>query len=271
MNMLLDNIPLLILYIAITVIIVYVLFRFFSKPKLTPKPPETKPVPKHDGKKYDAEGYDQQGFDKEGYDREGYDRYGYDRKGYDSKGYDREGYNRKGYDIDGFTRNGIDREGFDRQGYDCEGYDRQGYNSKGYDRKGYDREGYNRKGYNKSGKNRQGEFNRLYYVKGYNTGEYSEEGFLDIRKYPFSLTAHARDRMVERMDIFDNDKMYKLALEAYQFGKSKLQIMKSERAFIEEKEQRYFNNVILIYKGYCYVFSKDNALITVFKNEKIKA
>ena len=66
--------------------------------------------------------------------------------------------------------------------------------------------------------------------------------------------------------------MDKLAFEAYQFGKSKLQIMKSERVLVEEREQRYDNNgVILIYKGYCYVFSKENVLITVFKNESIKA
>ena len=61
-----------------------------------------------------------------------------------------------------------------------------------------------------------------------------------------------------------------LAFEAYQFGKSKLQIMKSERAIIEEKEQEYNDSIILIYRGYCYVFSKNNGLITVYKNDRIR-
>ena len=134
----------------------------------------------------------------------------------------------------------------------------------------YDEEGYNRQGYNEVGRNRQDKYNRFYNVKCYKTNLYSEEGFLDIRLNPLYLTNHARDRMRERMGINENNKMDVLAFEAYQFGKSKLQLMKSERGIIEEKEQEYGDSVILIYRGYCYVFSENNGLKTVYKNDRVK-
>ena len=134
----------------------------------------------------------------------------------------------------------------------------------------YDSEGYNRQGYNEVGRNRQGKYNRYYNVKCYRSDLYSEEGFLDIRKNPFYLTNHARNRMRERMGIDGDYKMNALAFEAYQFGKSKMQLMKSERYILEEKEQEYSNSVILIYRGYCYVFTENNGLITVYKNNRIK-
>lgn len=134
----------------------------------------------------------------------------------------------------------------------------------------YDSEGYNRYGYNEAGRNRQGKYNRFYNVKCYKSSLYSEEGFLDIRRNPLYLTNHARIRMRERMEISDSYKMDMLAFEAYQFGKSKLQLMKSERAIVEEKEQAYGNSVILIYRGYCYVFSENNGLLTLYKNERIR-
>lgn len=134
----------------------------------------------------------------------------------------------------------------------------------------YDSEGYNRQGYNEVGKNRQGKYNRYYNVKCYQYEQYSEEGFLDIRKNPLYLTNHARDRMRERMGINEAHKMEDLAFEAYQFGKSKLQLMKSERGIVEEKEQEYGDSVILIYRGYCYVFTENNGLKTVYKNDRIR-
>ncbi len=134
----------------------------------------------------------------------------------------------------------------------------------------YDSEGYNRQGYNEVGRNRQGKYNRFYNVKCYKTDLYSKEGFLDIRKNPLYLTNHARNRMKERMGICESYKMDKLAFEAYQFGKSKLQLMKSERGIIEEKEQEYGDSVILIYRGYCYVFTENNGLKTVYKNDRVK-
>ena len=135
----------------------------------------------------------------------------------------------------------------------------------------YDSEGYNRQGYNEVGRNRQGKYNRYYNVKCYKTDLYSEEGFLDIRKNPLYLTNHARERMCERMGINDSHAMKELAFEAYQFGKSKLQLMKSERGIIEEKELEYGDSVILIYRGYCYVFTENNGLKTVYKNDRVRA
>ena len=108
----------------------------------------------------------------------------------------------------------------------------------------YDSEGYNQQGYNEVGRNRQGKYNRYYNVKCYKTDLYSEEGFLDIRKNPLYLTNHARERMCERMGINDADRMWELAFEAYQFGKSKLQLMKSERGIIEEKELEYGDSCV---------------------------
>jgi hypothetical protein len=135
----------------------------------------------------------------------------------------------------------------------------------------YDSEGYNRQGYNEVGRNRQGKYNRYYNIKCYKTNLYSEEGFLSIRKNPLYLTNHARERMYERMNIKDSYRMYELAFEAYQFGKSKLQLMKSERGIIEDKEQEYGDSVILIYRGYCYVFTENNGLKTVYKNDRVRA
>ena len=134
----------------------------------------------------------------------------------------------------------------------------------------YDEEGYNPQGYNELGRNRQGKYNRYYNVKCYRHGLYSEEGFLDIRKHPLYLTNHARQRMQERMGIQSSNQMNKLAFEAYQFGKSKLQLMKSEGAIIADKEQQYDNSVILIYRGYCYVFTENNGLKTIYKNDNIR-
>ena len=134
----------------------------------------------------------------------------------------------------------------------------------------YDSEGYNRQGYNEVGRNRQGKYNRYYNVKCYKTDLYSKEGFLDIRRNPLYLTNHARNRMRERMGIHESYKMDVLAFEAYQFGKSKLQLMKSERGIIEEKELKYDNSVILIYHGYCYVFTENNGLKTVYKNDRVR-
>ena len=134
----------------------------------------------------------------------------------------------------------------------------------------YDSEGYNRQGYNEVGRNRQGKYNRYYNVKCYKTDLYSEEGFLDIRKNPLYLTGHARTRMRERMGIQDPRRMKALAFEAYQFGKSKLQLMKSERGIIEEKELEYGDSVILIYRGYCYVFTENNGVKTVYKNDRVR-
>jgi hypothetical protein len=46
--------------------------------------------------------------------------------------------------------------------------------------------------------------------------------------------------------------------------------MKSERAIVEKKEQEYGNTVILIYRGYCYVFTENNGLKTVYENNRVR-
>jgi len=61
-----------------------------------------------------------------------------------------------------------------------------------------------------------------------------------------------------------------LAFEACQFGKSKLQLMKSERGIAEEIEQEYGNSVILFHRGFCYVFPENNGFITVYKNDRVR-
>ena len=134
----------------------------------------------------------------------------------------------------------------------------------------YDSDGYNRQGYNEVGRNRQGKYNRYYNVKCYKTALYSEDGFLDVRKNPLYITNHARERMCERMGIRDSYRMDELAFEAYQFGKSKLQLMKSERGIIEEKEQEYDDSIILIYQGFCYVFTENNGLKTIYRNDRVR-
>ncbi|MBQ7045136.1 MAG: hypothetical protein IJN65_01430 [Clostridia bacterium] len=94
---------------------------------------------------------------------------------------------------------------------------------------------------------------------------------MDVRKNPVYLTNHARDRMCERMGIRDPSRMDALAFDAYRFGKSKMQLMKSERGIIEEKEQEYGDSVILIYRGFCYVFTENNGLKTVYKNDRVRS
>ena len=129
----------------------------------------------------------------------------------------------------------------------------------------YDSEGYNRQGYNAAGKNRQGRYNRIYNIKCYRKSDHSEEGFLDIREHPLFLTDHARHRMIQRLGLRTTAQMEKQALLAYQYGKSKLQLTKSQRAILEEKEAKH-NCVMLLYKGYYYAFTENNGLKTVFEN-----
>ena len=168
-------------------------------------------------------------------------------------------YNSRGFDRKGIHRNGTK---FDEFGYDSHGYDRNGYDRQGYDQNGYDIEGYNRKGYNRTGKNRKGQYNRIF-------DAYSEEGFYSISQFPIGVTNHARQRMIERMLLRNIDDVDELAYEAYCHGKSRRQVKKSSAGLIEEIENRYDNSIVLIYHGYIYIFSKENVLITVYKNDRI--
>lgn len=202
------------------------------------------------GTRYDDEGYDIRGYDAEGFDRRGYDAHGYDRDGYDSRGFDRKRLHRNG------TR--FDDTGFDFRGLDAGGFDRRGYDLRGYDRRGFDRTGYDR-----HGKNAQGQYDRLH------DPEASADGFLDLRLYPIGVTTHARQRIAERLPARVSGNADALAQEAYRHGRSKRQIKKSSAALIEEIEARYENSVVLIHRGYIYIFSEENTLITVYKNDRI--
>ena len=172
---------------------------------------------------------------------------------------------RNKYNSRGFNRRGIHRNGtkFDDFGYDSRGYDRNGYDRQGYDQSGYDIEGYNRNGYNQTGKNRKGQYNRIF------DAHFEEDGFYSIRRYPLGVTAHARQRMIERIPAQNLCDLDKLAHEAYCYGKSKRQVKKSSAALIEEIENQHNNGRVLIYRGYIYIFSEENVLITVYKNDRI--
>lgn len=74
---------------------------------------------------------------------------------------------------------------------------------------------------------------------------------------------------MERMSVENLREFEILALKAYCFGKSKRQVKKSSAALMEEIEGNYENSILLIYSGYIYVFSKDNKLITVYRNDRI--
>lgn len=155
------------------------------------------------------------------------------------------------YDSRGFDHNHIHRNGTK---YDDFGFDFYGYNS----------DGYNSDGYNACGKNNKGQYNRLFDAK-----SCDEEGFYDPKQHPIALSTHARERMKERLRIFDFQKMDKYAIDAYRFGRSKRQIKKSSAYLVDEIEQRDKNNIVLIYRNYIYIFSCENVLITVYKNDKI--
>lgn len=169
-------------------------------------------------------------------------------------------YKRKGFNRKGIHKNGTKYDDF---GYDVRGYDKSGFDHQGYDVNGYDRVGYNRQGYNRFGKNLKGQYNRLFDV------HYSEDGFCNPQLYPIGVTDHAKERMIERMHIRNVQDVYKIAHDAYCYGRSKRQIKKSSTVMIEEIENRHNSSVLLVYRGYIFIFSDDNKLITVYKNDRI--
>ena len=128
----------------------------------------------------------------------------------------------------------------------------------------YGKNGYNSFGYNAFGKNEKGQYNRLY-----NTKSYEEEGFYSPQLYPIELTDHARERMYERLGINSYQQMRKKTFEAYRHGKSKRQLKKTSARMVEEIEQRYDGKKVLIYENHIYIFTENNVLITVYKNNRI--
>lgn len=144
-----------------------------------------------------------------------------------------------------------------------------GYDGPGNGYHGLNQQGYNREGYNVYGKNEKGQYNRFYDLDAFRESDYSTDGFLNPRIYPVAVTNHARERMNERLGIDNNQKMDELAVQAYQFGKSARQVKKSAAAQMHEIEQRHENGVVLLYRNYLYIFSHENVLITVYRNQYI--
>ena len=169
-------------------------------------------------------------------------------------------YNRRGFDRKGIHKNGTR---FDDYGYDVGGYDKNGFDYQGYDKDGYNHAGYSRHGYDRHGKNDKGQYNRLF------DRHYTEDGFRDPHLYPIGTTNHAKERIMERMHICNEQDIPKIVLDAYSYGRSKRQLRRSSAALVEEIENQHERGTLLIYKGYIYIFSDDNKLITLYKNERI--
>lgn len=157
----------------------------------------------------------------------------------------------KRYDARGFDHNRIHKNGTK---YDDFGFDYSGYNADGYDRHGY----------NPSGKNVKGQYNRFF-----DSNACSEDGFLSPDIYPIALTDHARMRIRERLGISDYQKMDAAVMDAYRFGKSKRQMKTTSAFLIDEIEQKHEKGIVLIYRNFIYIFSCENVLITVYRNDKI--
>lgn len=155
------------------------------------------------------------------------------------------------YDHRGFDHNHIHRNGTK---YDDDGFDYAGFNA----------DGFNRQGYNAFGRDVKGRYDRWH-----DTTSAAEEGFYPPGLYPVALTDHARLRLQERLRITDPVQMQNTAEAAYRFGKSKRQIKKTSGYWAEEIEQKHGNSAVLIYKNFIYVFSMENVLITVYRNDKI--
>ncbi len=138
------------------------------------------------------------------------------------------------------------------------------YDDLGFDYYGYDIDGYNQQGYNRKGKNRKGQYDRFF-----DTTSCATEGFYDPYDYKIAVTTHARERFRERLAINDFREMDMLTMQAYRFGKSRRQIKKTSAYLVEEIEKKYDNSVVLIYKNVIYIFSCDNILKTLYKNDRI--
>lgn len=159
------------------------------------------------------------------------------------------------------TRSGKSQKEYDSRGFDSDHIHRNGTK---YDDYGYDFYGYNRQGFNRQGRDAEGGYDRLY-----DTERGIKDGFYSLREHPVELTTHARERLAERLGITDYDRANMQAFSAYRFGKSKRQIKQSSAYLLEELQKREENKVALLYGGYIYIFSRENVLITLYRNDKI--
>ena len=160
----------------------------------------------------------------------------------------------------------------DYRGFDQNHIHKNGtkYDEYGYDYYGFDKNGYNRQGFNINGKNDKGKYNRKYDRKNYiNREQYNDDGFYDYKIYPIGITDHARERIGERMGITDANRINSLVDEAYCYGKSARQIKKTSAMLVREIESREQDSVVLIYRSHIFIFTQDNTLKTVYRNDKI--
>ena len=176
-----------------------------------------------------------------------------------------------GRDERDFNHKGIHKNGtsFDDLGYDVYGYDRDGYNKAGYNRQGYDKSGFDAYGYKIDGRNANGKYNRLYDRQSYAQSRYNREGFLNPRVYHIAVTNHARERIYERYPNGENVNADNLAREVYAYGKSSFHVTRTSSVFLKDIETRYENGTALLYNRYIFIFSEENVLITMYKNEKV--
>ncbi len=102
-------------------------------------------------------------------------------------------------------------------------------------------------------------------IQAYERKNWAEDGFLhpDFQ----AVTNHANQRMKERLGLNNEQEIYTKAREAYLFGKSANQLPADSAFRIRQKEGE--DSVALIYRNFIYIFSKDNVLKTVYKNEDI--
>ena len=163
-----------------------------------------------------------------------------------------------GRDKRGFNKKGIHKNGttFDDFGYDIRGYDKNGFKRNGFDKNGYDVFGFNKEGYKIDERNANGKYNRLYDKQSYIQNRYNREGFLNPQIYPVALTNNARERIYERVSNSGNVNADKLVREAYAYGKSSYQVMKTSSVFLKDIENRYENGIALLYNGYIFIFSE---------------
>ena len=75
--------------------------------------------------------------------------------------------------------------------------------------------------------------------------------------------------MLERMQGKTLENLQDLAMKAYCFGKSARQLKRTSARLVQEIQEQHGDGVVLIYHGYVYIFSSDNQLITVYRNERI--
>ena len=159
---------------------------------------------------------------------------------------------------------------YDSNGFDSNHIHRNGtkYGDDGFDYYGYNQGGFNRFGYNQQGKNEKGQYNRYFDLAGYYKSSTGEDGFLNPHLYPVSLSPHARARILERVEFLRGRSPEQIAEDAYKYGKSARQMRKSSAPHIREIEEKH-GGIVLMYQNYIFIFSQDNVLKTMYKNDKI--